>query len=279
MPEKLNPIPITPVKQTYEASCGPASISMVLSGFGIDMSEQTLVENYFPNASIPVSAWDPNKGVIPGAFDVDIVIGLVKVIKDLGLVDNLQIDVFAPPLYQYTYSNENRYIVKASHGAARKHGKLFKDATELRDFYDTLEQFSRRGDIGVYTANSRMMRFSRNYTSTLPDEVRKGFNTELFDFIRQGHIFGPHGGMTAHVRTIDGTRLERLNYEPYEEGFIMIDPADLRTYVMTPHSLVWVDSAGVRGDTFDHIFRVSPRTQELRPPLRSFLRFLQNLRG
>lgn len=277
--DRLEQRPITPMKQSTEASCVPTSISMVFSGFGIDISEQTLVDKYFPTVvGLPISARDPDKGVEVGVSNEDTVKGIVQIIGDFGLRGQLQVDVFMPGLYEYTKSSEQKYIVQAEPRALREYRNRFKKGDRYWEFYETLEQLLESGEIGVYTPNSRMMKIPKfGSFSMVPREAVNGFYDELSDFIAKGHIVGPHSGMTLHTRALDGSRRERLTYRPGEEGYVVVDPRG-ESYAISLSSLVCVDSMGVRGDVFDYLFRVSPRENELKAQTYGFRRFLQNLR-
>lgn len=185
--ERLTPIAITPMKQGLEAGCVPTAISMVFSGFGIEISERTLVDKYFPTAGLPISAWDPNNGVEVGVTNTDTVKGIVQIINDLGLREQLQIDVFEPGLHSFTNSPEEKYIVMTGPRALRKYGSRFKKGDGYWEFYETLEQLLKSGEIGVYTANSRMMKIPKfDSFSMVPREAVNGFYGELADFISKG---------------------------------------------------------------------------------------------
>lgn len=272
--ERLIPRAITPMKQSLEASCVPTAISMVFSGFGIDISEQTLVDRYFQTAKLPAS--DLNRGV----SNTDTVKGIVQIIEDQDLKEKLQLDVFIPELYKYTRSHMERYIVEAEPKALRRYEKVFKKGSEIRNFFKTLEQLSREGEIGVYTANARMLQFPKrsNFSWMVPQASLRGFYDELSDFISKGHIVGSHGGMTMHTRALDGSRMEKLTYRPDEVGYVIVDPRG-ENYAVSLHSLVMVDSVGVRGDVFDYLFRVSSKAEGLNPQNYGFRGFLQNLRN
>lgn len=276
MTERLALRAITPITQSLEASCVATSISMVFSGFGVDISEQVLVDRYFQTAKLPKT--DPALGV----SNTNTIKGLVQIIKDLDLRGQLQIDVFAPRLYEYTRSPEDRYIVEAQPQALRRYGKVFEKGSEERSFVETLEQSLREGEIGIYTANVRMLQFPKRYNYNsfwmVPEASLKGFYDELSDFIRKGHIVGPHGGMTRHVRALDGSRIEKIPWRPNEVGFAILDPGG-ESYAVTLDSLVRVDDMGVHGDVFDYLFRISPRREDLEPQNYGFRRLIQNLRG
>lgn len=271
MEEQLAPRAITLVTQSLESSCVPASVSMVFSGFGIDIDEQTLIGRYFPTAALP--DYDRDRGVT----NTNTVKGIVQIIEDLGLKDRLQVDVFVPDLYEYTRSPEERYIVKAKPRVLQQYGKNFEEGTEVRIFFETLADLLKANKIGIYTANARMLQIQENSLSLIPQVILYGFYTELTYFISRGHIVGPHGGGTAHARALDGTRMEDLKYRPRRKGFVVLDPRG-ESYAIGTDSLVWVDSGGVRGDVFDYLFRVSPRENELEPQTYGFRRFLLNLR-
>lgn len=277
MAEKLTPKWITPMTQSMEAGCVPTSISMVFSGFGIDISEHTLIDRYFPTARLPLT--DPHVGV----SNTKTVTGMVQIIEDLGLRESLQVDVFDPYLWEYTKSKDDKYIVNASPRALRRKRNRFKGVEDMQEFYNTLEWLVKDDDINVLTTNSRMMHLksgSRRYgsLSIMPDYVSEGFYAELNEFIRKGHIVGPHGGMTAHTRALDGSRMEKLSYRSFDEkGYMIVDPRG-ESYAISTHSLIWVDSRGARGDVFDYLFRVSPREADLSPHNFGFRRFIQNLR-
>lgn len=92
-----------------------------------------------------------------GVSNTDAVTGMVQILKDLGLENRLRVDIFDPFLYRYTRSTEDRYIVKVQPQTLSKAGKEFakyKEWKVLRNFYDTLGQLVRAGEIGVYTANA-----------------------------------------------------------------------------------------------------------------------------
>lgn len=271
--ERLSPRPIIPIKQNFEASCVVASISMVLSGFGIDVSEQTLVDRYFPTAKLPVT--DPNAGVT----NTNTVKGMVKILHDENLSNALQIDAFIPSLYEYTRSPEDRYIVKVQTRALNREGRIFKKDSELRKFYNTLRQLVGENEIGVYTANARMLKLNKTVSGLhdIPEEARRGFYAELTDFVRRGHIVGPHGGMTMHTRALDGISMVEIPLQPNKEGFRIIDPRG-ESYPASVDHLVWVDSLGVSGDVFDYFFRLSPKEEVLNPQQYGFLGLIHRLR-
>lgn len=277
--ERLTPIAITPMKQILEVGCVPTAISMVFSGFGIEISERALVDKYFPTAGLPISAWDPNKGIEVGVTNTDTVKGVVQIIRDLDLRDQLQTDVFMPGLYEYTNSPEERYVVEAEPRALRKYRRIFEKGSEVRKFYETLERLMKDGEIGVYTANNRLMKFRKGFSSfpMVSEEASRGFYSELAEFVKKGHIVGPHGGMTMHTRALDGSRVVNIPWRPNEPGFLIVDPRG-ESYETSLHSLVWVDSMGVHGDVFDYLFRVSPKEEGLTPQKYGFRRFIQNLR-
>lgn len=275
MSEKLTPRAITPMAQHLEAGCVPTAISMVFSGFGVNLSEQTLVDKYFQTVRLP--ATDRARGV----SNRDTITGILKVIEDHGLKEILQLDVFDPHLYRYTSSPEDKFIVRANPKALRKYGEEFKKVShDIREFYTTLEELLRNNEIGVYTANSRMLGIKNDFRSLslMPDHIRRGFYTELSDFVGKGHIIGPHGGMTMHTRALDGSRMKKISWIPDEQSFVIVDPRG-ESYPTTISSLVWVDSSGVRGDVFDYLFRVSPKEESLNPQNYGFRRLLQNLRS
>lgn len=283
MSERLIPGAITPMTQSSETGCVPTAISMVLSGFGTDVSEQILVERYFPTAKLP--RIDRDSGSInwdSGVADHDIVRGMVRILTDMDLRNRLQIDVFFPHLWRYTSSPENLYIVKVAPKALREYGNRFDEDTKVRELCRTLEELVRKNEICVYSANARTMGLSLDYglTMRMDNKVRAGFYTELVNFVSKGHIVGPHGGGTAHVRALDGSRIEKMPWSPNssnEAGFLVVDPAGT-SYNFPIHGLIWVDSGGVRGDLFDYLFRVSPRDDVLDPQQYGFRRFIQNLR-
>lgn len=281
--ERLKPCPITPMQQSLEMGCGPTSVAMVLSGFGVQTTEQILAERCFPTALLPLI--DPNSGEInyrSGTSNRQLVEGMVQALEGLGLQDQLRVDVFDSWLCEYTTSPQERYIVKAMPDAMKKYRKKFKGDTpsskDVRDFYQTLEALVKAKKIGVYTANARMLQTDKMRNMfVLPEDIRSGFFGELTDFVRKGHIVGPHGGMTAHIRALDGSRTEKITWSANEKGFVMLDPMG-ESYVIGLSSLIWLDTRGVRGDTFDYLFRVSPREGILNPQQYGIRRLLQNLR-
>ncbi len=272
--EKLTPRSITPMEQRLRAGCVPTSISMVFSGFGINISEQALVEKYFPTVKLPIT--DPKVGV----SNIDTVRGIIQIIKDLGLGESLQLDVFIPGLSESRRkSSEKEYIVKAKPQAVGSYGKGFEKGSDERAFFETLEQLAKVGEIGVYTANAKLMQFAKNHTFWRePAEATEGFYRELSSFISKGHIVGPHGGMTRHTRTLDGSKMVRLPNREDEKGYLILDPIG-RTYPVSLQSLVMIDSFGVRGDVFDYLFRVSPREETLKSQKPGLRRFIPNFRG
>lgn len=278
--EKLIPRPITPIKQSYEASCVVASITMVLNGFGLDIAEQMLVDKYFPSAKLP--AGDLSAGVT----NTNAIKGMVQILKDLGLKHSLQIDVFDPHLYAYTRSPKDRYIVRAQPQALNKYGKNFEKDSDLRGFYDTLGRLLKTGELGVYTANNRLLEVDvkhpmYRYDICAPEGItRRAFYAELEEFIRKGHIVGPHGGMTCHARVLDGTsRIEiPWRHKKKEVGFWMVDPRG-EIYEAAIDNLIWLNSHRVSGDTFDYLFRISPKEEVLNPRQHGFLGFIRKLRN
>jgi hypothetical protein len=271
MTEVIQHRAITQMTQSSEASCVPTSLSMVFSGFGIDISEQTLVDSYFQTAKLP--ATDPDAGVT----NTNIVKGIVQVIRDLGLEPSLQTDVFIPSLHQYTSSSVGRYIVEATPRALNKQARVFPES-EVRDFHQTLAQLQTNGEIGVYTANNRLLKIPKFGTLSVPSrQVSEEFYKELGNFIRKGHILGPHGGMTGHLRALDGTRQEKHPYKQGEYGYTILDPNG-ESYVVSLSNLVWVDSFGIRGDIFDYLFRISPREELSAQKPSGFHEFLRNLK-
>lgn len=241
---------------------------MVFSGFGIYITEEALVENYFQTAK---NSFDDRGGVT----NTDTIRGILQIIKDLHLEARLQIDVFVPLLYQYTSSPEPKYIVKAEPKASMEFAKRFEKGSEIRKFYETSGILAKEGVIGLYTANNRMMQLSRksNMFQMLPDEVTTGFYKELKDFISKGHVLGPHEGLAGHMRALDGSRMEEVSWGPHQEGFVIVDPNG-KSYVEPVESLFWIDERGVRGSFFDHLFRLSPREESINPTKRGLHRFI-----
>lgn len=271
MAEKLAIVGITPMEQTFKAGCVPTSISMVFSGFGIDISEQTLIDTYFPGGKLPLD--DPKRGV----SNTDTLLGMVQIVNDLGLRDSLQVDAFFPGLHRFTSFPEDKYIVAARPQDVRKYGHLYKD-DDMRNFFLTTERLLTEGKIGVFTANDRMLKqIKANSYWTERNMAYQRFYGELDDFISKGHIVGPHGGMTLHTRVLDGSRKEKLTWKD-EEGYIVVDPNGT-SYQVSLESLIRVDDWGVRGDVFDYLFRLSPREEVLNPKPQGKLLFLQNLRS
>lgn len=264
LPDRLEQSTITPMQQSFEMGCVPTSVAMVLSGFGITASEQDLAEKYFPSAKLPLK--DPGSGEINYSSGVDnsqIINGMVQILESMGLQNQLRIDVFDPWLWDYAFSSQKRYIVKTTQETIRKYGERFKgedpDSKRVRDFYQTMEALVTSKKICVYTANTRMIRADKmRYTHMLPDNIKAGFYSELADFVRKGHIVGPHRGMTAHTRALDGNRREKIPWAPDEEGYVVLDPSD-KSHVIRLENLVWVDTRGVSGDIFDYLIRVSPK--------------------
>lgn len=274
--ERIEFRPITPMKQVSEAGCGPTSISMVLSGFGLEIGEQELIQRYFPNAGLPASDFSA------GVTQEDQVRGVVQIIEDLQLQRTLQVDVFDPHLDRFTRSKENRWIIRTTPEAAGRYVKDFykdKEAREwdkdghIKGFYRALEDLAKQNRISLYTGNTSIIRGYGSFISPSWLQEYEGFYIELQDFVRQGHIIGPHGGMTRHVRVLDGFRSG-------EQNCWIIDPA-WQEYSTRISSLIRIDHSGFSGDVFDYLFRVSPRKETLlnpdqfNPP--SFLERLRSL--
>lgn len=261
-PDRLELKAITLVRQTCEMGCGPTSIAMVLSGFGINTTEQALAEKYFPSALLPLI--NPNTNEInynSGLDNAQLVAGMVRILEGMALQDRLRVDVFDASLWKETNSPQERYIVAVAPETIRLHGDRFKEddisSRKIRNYYQTLESLVKSNKIVVYTANARMMQADRmKYMFLLPDEIRNGFYSELADFVKSGHIVGPHGGMTAHIRALDGSRTEQVPWKADKEGFMIVDPKG-DNYVTSVDGLVWIDTLGVRGDVFDRMFRIS----------------------
>lgn len=274
--EKLTPRPITPIKQSLEASCVVASITMCLQGFGVDVTEQGLIEKYFPTAKLP--AGDLNAGVT----NTNTVKGIVQILKDLGLDNSLQVDVFEPYLYQYTTnSSEKSYIVKVDPRVLRKYGNQFKKGDGVKEFLEAMEELTKKDEIGVYTANARMLGLDKKdkfgFSSRIPDHTRREFYAELTRFARKGHIVGPHGGMTLHTRALDGISKPTVSWRPDEEGFWIVDPHGEK-YEYIIESLIMVDAYGVGGSTFDHLLRLSPKEEILDSEQYGFAKLLHKIR-
>lgn len=258
MAEALKFQPIAPFIQSREASCVVASITMVFRGLGVNVNEDRLIEKYFPNAGLPASDMDS------GVTNQNALRGMVQMRADLGLKDDLQIDVFEPYLGRFVRSKEQKFIVQASPHALRAYGREFPKEKEgdVGDYIETLHTLTRAGEIRVFTANERLIGIDRkNWMKFINPEVDRKFNDELEQFLREGHTVGPHGGMTRHTRVVDGYSKGKHN-EPRHysktavESFVMVDPAS-GTYPIYADNLVWVDNNGVRGDSFDRLFRVS----------------------
>lgn len=289
--EKLSLRPIIPIKQSLKTSCAVASVTMALVGLGIEVDEQTLLDKYFPTAKLPVD--NRNAGVT----NPDIIKSVVQIRKDMELENDLQIDIFEPGLAEYVRSRENRYIVKAEFKALRTYGSRFLkgEGGGMRDFLETLEKLSRKGEIGVYAANARMMGLDKEHRGGFYQDIldtagtiraaRRKFYEELTEFARRGHIVGPHGGATRHAKVLDGVsrvELPRIFSEnpsgTSRDGFLIVDPSCGKSDPVPINHLVRVDSMGVRGDAFDCLFRFSPKTELLDSQQYGPRSFLQNLR-
>lgn len=281
--ERLKFCAITPMKQSLEMGCGPTSVAMVLSGFGINTTEQILAERYFPTALLP--SIDPGSGKLnsySGVNNQQLVDGMVLTSEGLLLQNQLRVDVFIPWLWEHTTSSQDRYIVEATPKVIREYGERFKEdnlgSRRVRAFHQSLEKLVKSRKIGVYTANARLMQPDQmQYMFRLTDDVERGFYSELADFVRKGHIVGPHGGGTGHIRVLDGSRTEKNTREADKEGFVMLDPEG-ESYVIRLGNLVMIDTFGVRGDIFDCLFRVSPQEGVLNPQQYGIRSFLHNLR-
>lgn len=263
--ERLVFQPLIPMKQGYEGGCVPTAISMVLSGFGANTNEEALVDRYFPTARLPRE--DPNCGVSMASN----LRGIIKILKDMGLQDRLQVDTFEPDLSLYTRLLEERYIVKSPPEALREHGeeKFYRSINET-NFYKTLRELADNKKVGVYAANARMMGLEKwGLHRDFSDQIERGFYTELADFARRGHIVITYGLGTAHAVAVDGTRTT-------EEGFWIVDP-DGTSYAISRHEIVSLDAGEVKG-LETHFFRISP-WEVLNPQLYGFRTFVQRLRN
>lgn len=249
---RLEPKAITPIRQSLEASCVVASVSMVFTGLGVNISEQELLDSYFPGGKLPATAI--NAGVTNAAT----IRGMVQIIEDRGLNDKLALDVFIPGLTRYNRSREDRYLVEATQGSLKGSAKKYPKGSSERDLLETVRELSANNKLTVITANARMLQMPKKPDfSSLPRSAVDGFHRELTDFISKGHIVGPHGGMTMHTRVVDGVSRVQLRADSDEKGFVLIDPRGA-SYPTSTQSLVWVDSWAIRGDTFDYMFRLSP---------------------
>lgn len=257
---------ITPMKQSYQMGCGPTAISMVLSGFGVDISEQILIDRYFPTAALPME----EEGA--GVDDKSGVLGILQVLEDEHMQESLQMDFFSPTLCRYTSSLENRYIVPAKPDAAKSYAGIFKENGMTKDLYETLALLAKKGQIGLYTPNGRLIKHDTkggNIPLAETAEAQRGLNQELVEFVKKGHLIGEHKGAFPHFWAVDGTKTT-------EEGYWLVDPADGESS-LAGHYLVMIDSYfGVEGDKFSYMVRVSPREKPLNPQQHGFLGFLQN---
>lgn len=248
---------ITPMEQKFEAGCAPTSIAMAFSGFGIDLNEQMLIDRYFPTVKLPKG--NLNRGV----SNEGIARGIVQIIKDLDLEENLQLGVFVHELFKDVRVSQKNYIVEVKPQGLRKHAKKFKKGDPMRDFFETLEQLVKRAEIKVYTANNKMMQLSKDLDIDWNkfNRVSKGFYGELFNFISRGHIVGVHGGLTMHARALDGSRMEKL-YNQDENGYVIIDP-ERGSSATSLQSLTKISRDSLYGDAFDYLFRISLKEKDL----------------
>lgn len=271
---------ITPIRQSFDMSCVPASVSMVFSGFGIDIRERVLIDKYFPHAKLPPS--------VEGA-GVDMrtaVSGLVQAIRDIDLQDGLQVDVLVPDLWRYTDSPEERWVVRCEPGTVIRSAKKFHNtsfATDLR----TLAELAQKAEIGVYSVNNRMMKrygakdtFHRRKNVYIYDEraISKGLSAELVEFVRKGHAIGCHEGLSSHARAIDGSKTQK-------KGYWIVDPMAKNTGhsyngFLEASSLFYVHySEGVQGGMFDYLYRLSEKEEPLDPQQYGFRSMIQSLRN
>lgn len=247
--EKLVTRAVTPMEQHFYGGCFPTSVSMVLSGFGINVSEEILVNRYFPQIITH-----------SGVMMQDTVVSMVTILKDMDLQSSLQLDVFVPYLWRHTNSLKKRYIIKSTPEAIRKYGKMGVGIET--EFDRNLRELLEENEIGVYTANAAMMKYP----------IERGFYEELAYFVRKGHIIGPKTGKVDHVRVLDGTKTT-------EKVFWVIDPIpNVGSYPILHDSLLYIETIERRGDTFDYLFRVSPKEGMLNVQLYGIRSFLQNLR-
>lgn len=271
--ERLKPCAITPMQQHFDTGCVPTSIAMVLSGFGVETTEKALIDSYFPNAGLPLIDPDSDSGQLNkhiGVQSPDLVRGIVDILQDLGLQEQLRVDVFDSFLYPYASSPAERYIIECTPGALKKYAQSWNWGPDITRFYQTMEALLRNNRIGVYTANAKKMNFSDCWFDILPEYIAKGFFDELTDFVSQGHTIGSHGGLTMHVRVLDGTKTT-------DTDFWLIDPVG-KSYSLYHSDIFRLDAQELRGDTFDYLFRVSPKEKCLNPQQYGIRGFLHNLR-
>ncbi len=278
LPDKLELRAVTPMRQSFEMGCGPTSVAMALSGLGIITTEQALAEAYFPSALLPSLNQDTRRlNPDSGLHDSKLIEGIVDVVEGMGLQKRVNVDVFDANLFEYTFSSEQGYIIEVQPRSMKELGTKFRKGEEVKEFYQSLETLSKKRKIKVYTANARLMRTNQGFFGPSKDTIQ-GFYTELADFISRGHIVGPHGGMTAHIRALDGTRTE-TPYGRREIGFLMLDPNGQSNIIPISSLVMAGGNSGVRGDTFDYLFRLSPK-EVLSPQqfgIRGFLGSLKSL--
>lgn len=265
--ERIVHQPISPVRQSREASCAPASISMVLSGFGVALSEDVLVRKYFPDAELPIESGKA------GVRNDKVVEGIVSVLKGENLPE-LMVDVFDPSIWKFVRSPKEKYITPVSARVLRK--VRDQECGQVRDFYENLANLAGGNDIRVYTVNSQLVPFRTSRANPnyyLTREVIDRFYKELTEFIKKGHIVGPHAGMTRHVRVLDGKAIEGNN-------FWLIDPNG-ESYETPIDHLLHLDSYGLRGNIFDYLIRVAPKEEEILTPesddFRSLFKYIRDL--
>lgn len=241
---------IVPMKQGFDSGCVPTSIAMVLSGFGIITSEGELVERYFPqiNPSLPSERF--------GISMAGVATGVLQILDDLGLQDDLQLDVINPYLAEFTNSPEEQWFVRCNPLKVQRSASQFHDITAKELL--VLAELAQRQEIGLYSVNNRMMQRYRTRGEYDVSNITRYLFPELDGFIRRGHVIGCCGGMMAHACAIDGIKIG-------EEGFLILDP-DTTTSgfsydgVFEASALFEIhDRRGVTQGGFDYLYRISQK--------------------
>lgn len=274
---------ITPMTQSMEASCVPTAISMVFSGFGMDIGEDTLIEKYFPSARLP--AFQKEAGVNM----TTVVIEIAHILRDANLERVLQPGVFLPFIWQHVAPTGENWIVRARAEDVRRAAKKIKHPSLSEDIH-ALARSLQRGEIEVYSVNRKLMR--QNGTEGTPyyigwrkvrtcyyneNTINKSLGRELVDFVRRGHAIGAKESISSHVRVIDGVNTSF-------DGFWIVDPGragdeNYHNGQLNITSLIRTMDEEFATGMFDYLITLFDREQTMIPQPRGARRFFQAIRG
>lgn len=267
MVESLTPRAITPKKQSYPSSCVPTAVSMILSGFGIVISEQDLIDQYYPTA-IRSSARESRTGVSPAEG----VRTIVQILKDKKLAELLRVDVFTPWVWRYTLSNQPNWIIPVTHTNLEHYVKREGKSNDGIDFYTTLAQLVKSKQIGVQTINGLRVKSKKKYGYGTITPIVEELREELIDYVKKGHIIGSTTGIAhGHVIAMDGIKTT-------DKDYYLLDPKGRR--YRSDADLMNIRDGMITGGQFDYMTRISPRTrEELNPQHFGFSSVIQTFRS